>query len=164
MHIAKVGQGVGTTANRGPSICGLDTLSSSMLRSSSPLTELDSSSPLRSATRIDAQFEDQPADESCADSEVASNSDSVHDSTYLLDADPLLTSTGTPLHNKPYGQNSISSASARRLDVHGYKSNTCILTRQTTEMGVVIERPHMIAQATKGREVTQAPLTPIPMY
>jgi hypothetical protein len=84
--------------NGRPSICGHDTTLSlsSMLRSSSPLTELDSSSPLRSAMRIDAQFEDQPAGGSCADSEVASNSDSVHDSTYLPDADPLA-STGTPL-------------------------------------------------------------------
>jgi hypothetical protein len=111
---------------------------------SSPLTQYSSSSssPTRS-NHVSSEHDEEDQFEDKTSSDPA----------YLPDVDVPSTSTGTPLHNKPRGYKTMSSASIRRLQSHGHLLDTCILTRETRQMGAPIEKSHMIPQATGRRRV-----------
>lgn len=111
---------------------------------SSPLTQYSSgsSSPTR-PTHVSSEHDEEDQFEDKTSSDPA----------YLPDVVVPTTSTGTPLHNKPRGYNNMSSASIRRLQSHGHLLDTCILTRETRQMGAPIQKSHMIPQATGRRRV-----------
>jgi hypothetical protein len=117
-----------------------------------PLAELTSSS---SPPRPTFQYEDGVLDGGSDEYESPPNQSS--DPAYLpgespSHIQPFLTTTGTPLRNRPIGQRSLSSASRATLAENAHNSKICMLTHKGS-WGGVIQKAHMIAQATRGSKV-----------
>ena len=134
-------------------------------RSPSPLTSLDlssslaGSSPIRPIPHHNNNDNDQgnhlDAEDDATDGSIdPPNQHSSCDPMY--DPDSLRhMSTGTPLRNKAYAQRTISEDSASRLNDHAHEPAKCILTHFEAPLGLTVERPHMIPNATRGQKVSR---------
>ena len=118
---------------------------------SSPLPAL-TSSPAQSIHSLpgnDTSFSDLES------SDIENGSDeSFRDPPYQPPTQVTFTTTWMPLKNKPFTNRSISTSSASNLLQNGYRPYVCILSHERQNMGCIIEKAHMIPQATKPNKVS----------
>lgn len=95
----------------------------------------------------------QPAMDAPTTPSPSSSAEYHRDPIYEVKIEVSTTAAGTPLKRKHPVKKSVSSESSSRLRKHSTTPDTCIISHDTGEGGSMIQKTHLIPQATKGTEV-----------